>query len=318
MNRFMKIGGLVLIGLVAMVSSAWAAEDWWTDIDVNMPSVGSGELIVTPTDGAISFTPGLATLASPWVKSDGYLKVNYTSTYNATYCGVRIVSDISKHKDFPVGKTVVDCLVPAKTADGKNLYSGLIYKPDLDDGTTDEDPSKRAPWAWQVFNGPQAGITVPASSVAPDPNLGGSVVSDYSGDIAVDAQGKTDGSTDDDVANYPTTVGPWNAAWAYIGDKNDQGFQSSVWDPASNGPTYPMIVSGVSADSSGYLTPHPVEGTTKYTNPPAKAADGEIAVYLAAKFANTNWGKKVGDKPFAYVLSAGSYTTRLYVELIHE
>ena len=45
-------------------------------------------------------------------------------------------------------------------------------------------------------------------------------------------------------------------------------------------------------------------------------ADGDLVLFIAARFAATNWGDTAA--PFPYALGAGSYSASLYVELIHE
>ena len=43
--------------------------------------------------------------------------------------------------------------------------------------------------------------------------------------------------------------------------------------------------------------------------------NGDLVLFLAARFASTNWGE---TDPFPYVLEPDTYTTSLYIELIHE
>lgn len=298
---------IAVVAVVVLACSYGYATDpnpWSQDISVVMPSVGSGTLTVTVQGGTgISFDPSSAALTDPWLVSPQYLRVQYSATYNSVNCGVRIVTDIASKLTLVGSETVANYMAPATSADGKSLYSGLIYQPDLDLGVTGEDPSRRVVLAWQVYSNPPTGNrTKPKSTVVAN------VLTDYT------APTGTPPKSNFADADYAKTVGLWNSAWAYISDKSDQGFPSGVWDYASSGVTYPIIVSGIRDTSYGNLSQHPVESVDASTNPIARPADGDIAVYLAARFANTNYG----STPFAYMLPAGTYTNKLYVEMLHE
>lgn len=306
MNRLLKtiVTCFTVVCLCPFGASAWAVVDgvpYSVDVTATMISLGSTSLTVTPVDGGIAFNPAGATLAAPWVRSTGYVTVQYSSTRNVPYVGVRIVS--KNGELVPVGQVIAGCVVPAlvdSDNDGAyddNSYSGMIFNADFDLGIAGEDPSKRAALAWQVFDAAQPLITVPSVTIGPDAVRGGSVISDNS-----------------DVTSL-ASVGPWNAAWAYIGDTSDANFVDNVWDATTEGPSYSIVVSGFSDADNGYLAQHP---RLNPANDPRAAVDNTIAVYLAARFANTNWGTTPASAPRAYLLPSGDYRARIYVEMIYD
>lgn len=310
MSKLLKI---VVMGftIASLCTPAWAVLDLSSDpIDVTatVPPLGSTTLTVTPQGGAIAFDVSTATLAAPWVRSAGYIQVQYSSTRNAPYVGVRIVSknvEIVADADTDGDRDTDDlvaCVVPTLVdadndgAIDENSYSGLIFASDLDAGTAGEDPSRRAVLAWQVFNEPPAAITVPSVTISPDPGRGGSVIYD-----------------NDDPADS-ASVGLWNTAWDYVADVNNDGFLNTVWDSATSGPAYTIVASGFSGSDNGYLAQHP---RLNAAHDP-RVADGDICIYLAARFANTNWGSTPTAAPRARLLPGGDYQTRLYVEMIYD
>lgn len=294
------------------------------DVTASVPSIGSTTLTVTVVGNINSFPLAGLTLAKPWIKSDGSIKIGYSSTKNAITTGIRLISknsQLTADPTKPISNYLKEQLVDADY-DGANddkSYGGLIWKSadgksdDFDLGTDGEDPSRRVTLAWQVYNDVKAGITVPSVTIGPDPVKGGTVVFDKTGDTTNPKDGTADVLDAD-------TVGCWNSAWAYVSDINDDLFPSTVWNytVGKEGPQYPMAIFGFSEGYNGFLTWHPMDtgGTAQKPNP--RPADGEVMVYLAGRFANTNWGKEVTDKPKAYVLPAGDYRTKLYVELLYE
>lgn len=308
----------IVAGICVLSMATWGVPAWGDLIDsenipvsVTISPSGTGDITVTLIDiasgstaSSLSFDTSSVSLSSPWVASNEYLRVVYSSTYNATW-GLRIVTD---NEDLEGDSDDdIDRIAACPDASGNDLYSGLVV---LDEA----DPSQRAPWAWQVNVDPLSGFpTVPIVSIEPDTTRGGSVVVDNDGD----ADG--DGSADDDS---PDTVGPWNAAWAYIGDKNDEtynGVDSSgndviLEDGDGDGyvddPIYAMVLVGPSGGGSSTLAQHPQKSDA--------AGDGDIDIYLTARFANTNWGTSSTDEPFAFVLPSNTYSASLYLELIYE
>jgi len=94
-----------------------------------------------------------------------------------------------------------------------------------------------------------------------------------------------------------TVTDTWNAPWAYIADVSNSGYDSEI-DSDSNINTlaYSTIAQGGAAGNGLNFHPSLGDGVPK-------PGDGDIAVYIGAKFAG---------------LSAGSYSAKLMVQLIHE
>lgn len=311
MSKLLKVFmvGLTTLSMCAYGAIGMADVDIQRPVDIGalMPAVGSTTLDISLVGGDLSFDVAAVTIAAPWVRAAGYVRVQYSSTRNAAYVGVRIVS---RNAEITETGDIAACVAPAMVDsdnDGANddeSYSGLLFRGDLDAGTAGEDPSKRAALAWQVFVDPPAGITVPRVAVGPDPILGGTVIRDESDVTRADS------------------VGSWNAAWAYLGDVDDDNFVDTVWnvanplDPNDDGPSYSIIVSGFTGPDGGYLAQHPRSNPAHDPRP----ADGDICVYLAGRFANTNWGIAAVPPPAprAYVLPGGNYDARLYVEMIYD
>lgn len=259
-------------------------------VSITIPAVTSfsvetynvvGDALVDPL--ALNFDPSGIALppGNSWVVSDQYLKVVYSSNYGLW--GVRIVTD---NEDLEAdADDIVQRIAGAKIKpgvlpgwnDGDEVlaYSGLVV---LDN----PDPSQRAPWAWQVFASTQPAVTPPTTGT------------------------NADGSLNDGAFN-----GEWNDDWAYIADKNDDGYTGAILedgdlDGSVDDPTYFMAVTGTGG-GGGSLAQHPA------LDP--KPGDGDIVIYISARFANTNWG---GPAPVNFLLPAGSYDASLYVELVHE
>lgn len=284
------------ISLAAVVPVRAEVRDDFEAITVSVSIAGSTSFTVETHNRsddanvdplALNFsTAGIALppAGSPWVLSDQYIRIVYSSNYGVW--GVRVVTD---NEDLEGdANDIVERIEGAPTGAGPDgiwgnaddilSFGGLVI---LDD----EDPSHRAPWAWQVFTGTQAVVTPTTSVIGADGAL----------------------------ADGPT-VGDWNDNWAYIGDKNDSGYTGDILfdapppdlDVLVDDPTYPMVVVG-SGGSGGTLAPHP-EGASR-------AGDGDIVVYIATRFANTNYG---GATPVPFLLPAGTYNASLYIELVHE
>lgn len=292
MNRFFKVTALVMTFGLIISSPVFADTTWFTDVSVDILPSGEGSLTVTIMNGAsIGFPAASATLANPWVASSQYLRVQYSATYNSTW-GVRIVTDNKELVGGDISKIGPAYDDAAKT---KTSYSGLLNNAELSKPAASQDTSKRAAWAWQVYANPLGDpLTVPSSTVAVK-NSGTELLDKQTPEANADS------------------VGKWNSAWAYIADKSNNTFNSAILedgdgDGTVDDLTYAMVLVGPSGGGGGALAQHPQKAID--------AGDGDIAMYLASRFANTNWGDV--NKPFAYVLSAGSYKAKLYLELIHE
>lgn len=249
----------------------------------------SNNAIVTPS--ALNFNLGAVALppaGNPWVVSDQYIQIVYSSNYGLW--GVRIVTD-NEGLEGDANDTI-DSIAGSRIGPGPDgiwgnaddilAYSGLLSLSEILKPLASQDPSNRAPVAWQVFAAKPAAITAPTSVINADGSLG-------------------DG----------TTIGDWNDDWAYLADKNDGDYNAAILEDADGDGqvddlTYSMVVVG-GGGGGGSLAQHPVASP--------KLGDGDIAVNIAARFANTNYG---GASPVPYILGAGNYKASLYVELIHE
>lgn len=296
--------GIVLLamvfGLVGVFPASAEVIDLFSTITVNVTIPGSTALTVEThnrSDDALvvpltlNFSGiggiGLPPAGNPWVVSDQYIRITYSSNYGLW--GVRIVTDNEDLEGDP--NDVIDSIAGARigagidgiwgNADDLLAYSGLLSLTDIARPLLSQDPSRRAPWAWQVFSATQPVITPPSSIINPDGSLGDSL------------------------------VGAWDANWGYLADKNDFGFNADILedgdgDGSVDDAAYPVAVVG-GGGGGGSLAQHPAASP--------KPGDGDIAIYIAARFANTRYG---GAAPTPYLLAADSYQGSLYVELIHE
>lgn len=322
MKRLFKFVALVLAFGLAMPTCGWADPlplSVGTGATATMDLMGDGTLTVTPV-GAITFTTSGVTFPSaspiyssgPWVAANGHLSVVYNVNSNGTYVGIRIVTkngELNPDGTFspPPHRSAAGRIVPSlENIDTdpalESIYGGLILSADLDGDTTSEDPSKRAKLAWQVHDTEPGAITVPASTLAP---AGGG----RTGTVLLDKN--TPAADSNSIAGTPAS---WNAAWAYISDVDDEGFPISLWAPGPPaGASYPVVALGL-AGRSGVLAQHPQSALARVSS------DGEIFIYLAARFVNTDWGPAGSTDPVrTYILPGGtSYRTRIYIELLHE
>lgn len=316
MSKLFKILSLIF-ALTLMTSQVFAATTTGASVpitvSVTMPASGTGTLAATirnrsdnATAASLAFTAGSATLSAPWVASSQYLDVVYSATYNATW-GVRIVTD---NEDLEADtNNTIDSIAAAydDTAKTQTNYGGLLNTAEIAKAVASQDPSKRATLAWQVYASTTTSITAPTSTVTT--TTGGNYLADKNATATNYTQADTIGGTAEG----------WRAAWAYIVDRNNSTFKDDILEAASPNPgpvddlTYPMVVVGASGGGNGSLGQHP-----SATGSPVRPGDTTgIAVYLAARFANTNWGAAAAN-PFAYVLPAGTYSASMYIELIHE
>lgn len=256
---------------------------------------------------------GLPPASNPWVLSSQYLVIDYGMTANNYVAwGVRIVTDnedlegdandvIDSIAGNPIaGNADVD--VPPDgdiwgDADDDLSYAGLVV-------VGDADPSHRAAWAWQAYPAVQPAVTAPTSAI------GGSGALVDVGFVGPDRAGPP-----------PVSGGEWNGYWAYIADKNDldgnadgvNGFIGDLFrdldgDGADDDITYSMVLVS-SATRNGTLAPHPDVA-------PRVDDDNEIVVYIAGRFANTDYSDPASPTPI--VLPVLSYGASLYIELVHE
>lgn len=310
MGRILKIivAGLIVLPMVTFGVPAWATVDVPVGpIGISVTIAGSTSMTVSYLEtatgatvtGTLIFNTSSVTTSTPWAVADQCLLVTYSSNYA---WGLRIVTnniELTASTDpitDPISNYIGGNRIGAGsdgtwgTADDVMAYSGLVAASDLDLVASDEDPTARASLAWQAYD-EWADYD---SSYAPT----SSVVADRSGYIIDD-----------------TNVGDaWVAFddWHYIGDKSDDGFSEEIYSGSTTNLTYPIVACG-SAGSNGSLVPA-TGGNPDGTM--VALADNDIVIFIASRFASTNYEDPT--TPVPYVLEPDTYTTSLYLELIHE
>ena len=347
MSKLFKgiVAGILAVVVCALGTPVTADIDETTGaISISTTIAGTTDLsfgyIVTATgaDGTGSLSFDLSGLdlndgTTLWAVADEGIVVNYASNYS---WGVRIITDNQDVVDTllaSAGETAYDNngdgdidisdYVPGNDiGSGSMAYSGLLSVGDIQDvvdtndgsvnPSTDQDPSNRATLAWQGYDA----YTDP-SAYAPESSFTGSGAGSF---IEDDNVGDVWDSEGIGVLGYDD--------WNYIGDKGDDGFEDEIFTDSSADLTYPMVAIGA-AGANGDLIPATggnIDGSmpslsddytiVSTTNVDASAdGNGDLVLFLAARFASTNWGE---TDPFPYVLEPDTYTTSLYVELIHE
>lgn len=245
---------------------------------------------------------GLPPAGQPWVLSSQYLVIDYGMTANNYVAwGVRIVTD---NEDLEGdANNVIDSIAGSPIAGNADVDGDGDIWGDADDDLSyaglvvvgEADPARRAAWAWQAYPAVQPAVTAPTSAIGAD----GALV-----DVGFDAPADS-----------------WDDPWVYIADKNDldgngdgvNGFIGDLFrdldaDGADDDITYSMVLVS-SATRNGTLAPHPDVA-------PRADDDNEIVVYIAGRFANTDYSDPANPAPI--VLPVLSYGASLYVELVHE
>lgn len=320
MSKFFKLVALVVCGAFLFAGTSYAGVDISWDIDIGIEIEPDVTLDITVIDIA---TGGVATSISfpgadsvpdftdSWRVAGEYLDVEYSSNYGSW--GVRIVGDNAALLNSIISPNEVQY-----TNDEANAYfAGLEMDIDPVDGVadtlgyaglvrTDVDDINDCAWA------------NPSNRVA----LGYTVQVDPSG-LGVSPAVPTCTETDDGDGDYyleDVSIGGYGELWGYIGDKTlyavgDAGgtniFDNSIFlynDGNNNIYNDNLVVFG-GGQGGGSISSH---------NPLADYTDGDsdIAVYLAGRFANTDWDDP--DVPFIFALGAGDWGTRLMVELMNE
>ena len=291
--------------------------------------------VETPGTGALTFdlsSMDLTDGSTLWAVADKCILVGYSSNYS---WGIRIITNNQDTVDAMLaaeGKTAYDSngdgitnirdYVAPNWLDldgdgtyGDSSYSGMLSVEDIqdiidvNDGTVvpedDKDPSKRATVAWMADAewSTDYQTVLPTSSFEPE-GTGFYIEDENVGDCW--------DFTDLDQ-------------WAYVGDKSDGDtdpatYADEIYTGSTTNLEYPIVVTGA-AGSNGSLVPFTPsqadsdgDGDTDMVD--LSTDDGDIVIYLAARFANTNWGDPAN--PFPYVLTPDSYSTSMYIELIHE
>lgn len=286
--------------------------------------------IVGDAVAGLSFSAAGVTTGNPWRVSDQYLDVEYSC--NVASWGIRIITDNitdlvsiagyvgvagdtiacgelydadtdgdgvnDSYGDGPDADLLPDIPNnPASWGDGDDIlaYSGLINTGEVVKPLDTQNPKMRASLGWQIYANKLA-------AKPPNPAI-------------------------DDVS------GAYNGPWAYLADKSDNVTLTNGTrkmngaNPAELGDE--LIVTGETAGGElvyNYtLLAYGGIGQALAQHPaldPKEADDTDtdgkldVIVYLAAKFANTDYSDPANPKDF--VLPGGSYQSTIYVELIHQ
>ena len=329
MGKLFKVMALVCVVALAMPNAVFAQatvdQTWSLVIGVsyqgttsltidtytspNGTQVSPDALTFSVTDITNATLPTGTTPATgssgPWINAQQYLRVQYSSNYASW--GVRIVTD-NEDLEWVSGTTPVKYGTAGGSADANNTidmiagsdltgggttfsYAGILDLDEIIKTAANQNPARRGSWAWSVYSAPQTAI--PARPISYLDPASGALV-DTTGSSTV------------------VSVGDWSDEWTYIGDKNDTGYTDGISNVG--GPYWHLIAALGSGSGGGSLAHHPIVGGTK-ASPSTKTGDGDIAIYVAAKFANNNYS---GSTPTPFILAAGDYGSALYVELIHE
>lgn len=307
MKRLIRLFILVMVVFLGFTSNSWAVRDREGHFDAGVtidPSLDfravlcsiatGGEL---PDGSAISYrNVDTVRTTDPWRLSNQYIKVRYGSNYGSW--GVRIITDNiprltgAQILDPAAGSFVRGDRITVSSVDYYQ-YSGLIGSL-----STWGNPHMRATLAFQVHQNPLAIAMYPTAPTS-------SIISDVDGQHIQDSG-----------------VGAYGQPWGYIGDKTfrRRNADGSVGADAFDDRIYigldilgrrmyndNLILYGGPGTSGGTLSSHiPVAGAI---------GDYEIAVYLAGRFASTDYGATPDS---VFTLPPDTYGTRIWIELLHD
>lgn len=325
MSKLFKLCAVVISAVFLLSGTALPEiipdQSWSIDIDTQIAATTGLTVSVINVatgnpDTVVNFKAGDAILTIPWVQCNQYLKVVYSSNYGTW--GLRFVTDNIAYLNSLDPGWDVQFTNPA--ADGYlagdkftwNSFNGWpVASGDYwrfagmrrKDVTKWPNPNQVAVLGWQPMVAPLAIGSHPAvpTVITPlpvPPQLGECYQDVNIGDL------------------YQTP----NNAWAYLSDKTVYKDNVGVPDPTTNycderiylGQdgggnnvyNYSLIAFG-SGVGGGYMQVPQVNG------------DGDIAVYLSSRFGYTDWND--GSAPaHVYILGAGTYSTRLLMELFNE
>lgn len=304
----------------------------WSYLDVHLKD----DLYTESTSSEITFDSDSvegAAQTSPWVLADQYLWIEF-ECHRDGYWGLRLVTDntsdiVDEDGDIPIGYVYEDNDT-TDTSDDLEAYGGLIRVTVDDSGNivnVTDDPFQRVILAWQVYYQDWVDVwilnfprTINPPDVEPFERDDGTIIYTDSNIAAEWYQDEDDGG-----------------AWAYLGDKNDDGYPGdSVYWQIYNSETgdsddvynYNMIACGM-GDGYADIARHPgYTGNLQDYDDEDKDGDGEtdddwdIFVYLAGRFWNTAYLDTDNDDTYEtavdFRLPAGTYKTTLYVELFYE
>lgn len=312
MKRLTKVLVLIVALSTALSGIGFTEE---LPIDVTVPLLGNGTLTVkvrsvtaADTDlglSALNLVPTAAiTLANPWIVADQYLDLVYNVTWNANW-GIKIVTDNKVF--FPtlnipgyvgiVGDILKD-ITPANPSSGDEVlgFGGIIKTSEVTKALNQQNPRFRAMIGWQVYTDKQ-----PAKPAAPHD------------------------SPDFDFGTSADKTDDWKSNWAWVADKSNYVEDLATGTYKKNPDNSPYTVAQIPINFDNYtliasgfigagLAQHPAMADGNADGKPdTKISDGKIAAYVAAK-----WGSKDYLLNQEFILPAGAYKTKLYVELIHE
>lgn len=315
MNRLFRIFILVMAMQVVFVHVSWAeTRDDSDTFSASAEITGSGTVdasLVSIVAGGpvteITFRD-LATItpANPWRSANQYIGIRYNSNWASW--GVRVLTDnipflgavLSPSTDLNFIKGDKIDIDPTATTAWRYAYSGLIGS-----RSNWTNPHMRATLGFQVYGNPLAAGTYPA---VPTVTIGATVAPEPTGTKITDVG-----------------VGGYGIPWGYIGDKTVRlvGAGDTVGADAFDGNIYLGLTTDVpprrmyndnlivygSGAGGGTLSSHRIGSVSE-------SGDNDIAVYLSARFANTDWGRTPSVAPFA--LPADTYRGRIVVEIVHE
>lgn len=315
MKRLVKILVAVVVLGTAMNGIGFAgptSDSVPVDVNIALLNPNSGNVDVTArnisndAEAPISFSITGVNLANPathWVVSDQYLKILHSNQWNASW-GLRTYTDNKTVYPAMAGNPI-EPGTNGKYGDGDDVltYGGLVHTGKLN------DPTLRAPLGWVVYKDKIANAGKP-----PTPT----------GEASFNTEIPKNDKTND-----------WKSQWAYVSEKGDSlpaDFNKISWptynDKNGNGqqdadePTvtafnYNLIAWGYPLATA--LAQHlpAADGPDSDTEPDLKSGDGDIAVYVTARFVSKNYSIDTLNGT-AFILPAGNYNTTIWVELIHE
>lgn len=323
MSKIFKVAVLAMaLGIICAGSAiAQPPDPIPIDIDIIIGEVlyldAQARNISNDAPAAISFNTAV-TIADPWRTSDQYIYVEYTA--NTATWGVRIITD---------NETAWPAMAGNKLACGEPYDTDTTIPPD---GIPDVVSAANQNWGDGDEILSFAGLVNTSALINP------TMRASLGWQVYADKVVKPANPTDDSFGGNP-----YSSPWAYLSDKSnhvmaDDGTRKK--DPATGADVLAgdeKVVTGTTADGEyifsysliGYggvgqaLAQHPAADpkvANDNNNPtvtPGKDGAGkyDVAVYLAARFASTDYS---GAAPVDFVLPGGSYSAKLYVEMLLE
>lgn len=287
---------LVLISFFLLAAAILLAEDMLNVSLLNRDGAPAGSLEFPGREDV--------TTENPWIISSQHLYVVYSCIESVW--GIRIVTD----NEADIGRVYPKPLNegPDNTWewdihpewDGRYMYStrrGWLTGDDsvsfqgLIDPETKDNPLLRADLAWQVYPANPPSEPIPMERSPDGWNVGGD----------------------------------WDDDWVYIIDKgnrwNGRLSVGDIFDVETWNPKYEIVLTG--NEENSYLTQHPPmpdndgdgERDSRWVPDPEDDEVYEIIIYIGACFGVPS-DEEEGE--FDGILPAGNYTSKIYLELLHE